>query len=231
MDNAKTKWEQVQSRFKNSWLGIIVLSLIAFAVFLTQIGDSVKKLNEWIRPAPVADLRYQPVFIEPLDKFRDLVTSPGADAIYPGGAKVRFNLTHDGRDDGVININSLDVTVAHEPRFSCPYRLTGDRIYGAGESPLRQFDVFMSGGKIEAVERKEQRNGPVMRGRSNNLLDLDPPLPLVLHKTGDDTESILIIFHQDDPGRYKIGLSLRYTNRNGFKTADVASLAICDSQD
>jgi len=232
MDEPRTKWEQLQSRFKNSWFGIIVLALIALAVFLSQVGDATKKVIDWIRPLPAADLWVQPMppRIEPLEQFRELVKSAGPDTIYAVGATFHFGLQHDGTGEEVISINSLDVRVdAYDPRAGCPYTLTGDRIFGAGEAPLRVFDVRMSRGRVEAVQRKDQRNGPIMRGRSNNLLDIEPPLPLVLRKT--EIEKIIVTFIVDDAGRYRIGLSIRYTNRNGPKTAEIPSVAICKPQE
>jgi hypothetical protein len=66
-----------------------------------------------------------------------------------------------------------------------------------------------------------------MRGRSKNLLDVDPPLPLVVRKAGDDIEKMKVTFIVDDGAQYRIGLSIRYTNREGPKTATIPPATIC----
>ena len=226
-DDAKTKWERLQRRFQNSWPGIAILALIALAAFVTQVGDLVQRVHEWIRPEPVADLKIESNTIQPLEKFRDLVTSSGPGTIYPVGALVGFSITHDGGGEEVVQINGLDIAVtSYEPQAACPFTLTADQIHGAGEAPLRQFDVLLSHGRVEAVQLKEDRNEPMRRGHSSNLLDIDPPLPLII-KARDDIEEIKIAFYADDPGRYGIDLSMRYTNSAGLKTAHVASVAFC----
>jgi hypothetical protein len=231
MNDAASLWEQVQSRFKNSWFGITILALIALAVFLSQVGDSVKKLMDWM-PPPAADLTIERMPIDPLPEYRQLVKAAGPDTVYPGGAMISFGLRHDRGGEEEITIKSLDVRVdAYEPQGACPYTLTGDNIFGAGERLPREFTVWMSRGKVEEVRRKAQLNGPIMRGRSNNLMDTEPPLRLFVKKTGDETEEFVIRFIQDDPGRYRIGLSTRYTDRNELKSAYIASVAFCRPAD
>src|SRR5262249_5899917 len=150
-------------------------------------------------PIPAPEALIQSVSVERLPQYRDLPNPAGAQSIYPGGATVRFVARHDGKGDETISISSLDVKVAQDAQAPCPFKLTADDIQGAGEGPLREFDVLLSGGKVKAVQRKEQRNGPVMRGRSDNLLDIEPRFPLVLRK-GEDPEQIIVNFAALDSG-------------------------------
>jgi len=227
---AGTRWERLQRLFQNSRLGIAILALIAVAAFVTQVGDFVQRVHDWIRPEPAAELKIQSNTVRPLEKYRDLVTASGPGTIYPVGALVSFAMTHDGGGGEVVQINSLDVAVtSYEAGAACPFTLTADQIHGAGEAPLRQFDVLMSHGRVEAVQLKQDRDGPMRRGHSSNLLDIDPPLPLIIKAT-DDIEEIKIAFYADDPGRYGIDLSVQYTNSRGSKTAPVASVAFCKPQ-
>jgi hypothetical protein len=230
--NTDTKWDQLQSRFKNSWLGLALLTVIALVVAATQLGDSTKKLIEWVRPIPAPQALIQSVSVEPLPQYRDWPRPTGAAAIYPGGAIVRFVARHDGKgDDGekTINLYGLDLKVTHDPQIACPFKPTGDDIRGAGEGPLREFIVLLSNGKVEAVQRKEQRSGPVARGRSDNLLELEPRFPLVLRK-GEDPEQIIVNVAAVDLGHYQVGLSMRYTSRTEVKTADITSVSFCKPQ-
>jgi len=233
MEDDKTRWEQLQTRFKNSWIGIIMLALIALAAVLTQIADSAKKVSESIRPAPAANLRPIAPSITPLDQFSDKVVRVGSDTIYPVGATFDFSLVHDGAGDEVINIDGLDVRVeAFERGAACPFTLTGDRIFGHGEPPVRVFTVYMADGKVSSVQLKPARNEPMRRGHSNNLLATeDTPTPLRLRKADDETEAMQVKFIVDDAAQYKIGLSIRYANRNGAKVATIPSVTICKPRD
>ncbi len=229
MEDRRTRWERLQSSFKNSWFGITVLGLIAVAAFLTQVGDSIKRASDWIRVPLEAGLRQIEPSIEPLDKFRHLVSFVGPEPIFPVGATLQFSLVHNLEGEEVISIAGLDVSVdSYVSGAMCPFTLTGDRIFGHGEAPLRVFTVHMADGRVSSVQRKEQRNGPIMHGRNSNLLDIDPPLPLVLRKTNDDIEKIVVTFIVDDAAQYRIRLSLRYSNRGGQKTATISSVNICN---
>ena len=237
MDQPKTKWDQLQDRFKNSWIGLTVLGLTALAVALSQLSDSAKKLVEWLRPtpvvnisAPVADVLVPAVLIEPLQHYRELAKLAGSEAIYPGGAVIRFNASQNGNGDDPISIDGLNLMVSSDdPQKPCPFKRTVDGYRGGGVgSFLRQFDVHVNGGKIEAVQRVEGPDTPPRRGDSENLLDLGSVLPIVLRK-GEDPEIIIIRIAARDDGRYRYraGLSMRYTNRTGLKTKDLGSVSFC----
>src|ERR1700750_331651 len=62
-----TKWDQLQTRLKNSWIGIVILALVAIAAVVAQFGDSVKKVSEWMGPAPAANLHPIVPTVTPLD--------------------------------------------------------------------------------------------------------------------------------------------------------------------
>ncbi len=228
----KTKWEMLQHRFKNSWFGIAILSLIAIVIFLSQIGDSWNKLVTFIRPAPAAELRIQSFQSMPLPQYSSLVSSQGSDTIYPIGAIVRFDLRHVGPAAETISINSLDVNISYDAQSTCPFELTGDDIFGAGFPPLRVFQVRLSHEGVKAVKWRKNMGAPIMRGRSDNILDLEPPRHIVLRgKDGEDVEAIQIQFVADDPGRYNIGLAASFTNSEGIKEADITSITVCKPRD
>jgi hypothetical protein len=232
MEDAKTRWEQLQGRFKNSWIGIIILALIALTAVLAQVGDLAKKVSEWIRPAPAANLRPIAPSIKPLDQFSDKAVRVGLDTIYPVGATFDFNLVHDGPGDEVIIIDGVDVRVdAFEPGVDCPFTLTGDRIFGRGEAPVRVFTVYMADGRVSSVQYKPAPNEGMRRGHSNNLLATEGPegtaTRLRLRKAGDETEAMTVKFIVDDAAQYRIGLSIRYENRNGAKVASFPSVTVC----
>jgi hypothetical protein len=231
MKDAKTRYQRFVDRFQNSWVGIIVLVLIALTAGLAELGDSAKKVIEWVRPAPApaANLRAIAATIKPLDQFSDKAVRVGSDTIYPVGATFDFNLVHDGPGEEVINIDGVDVRVdAFEPGAACPFTLTGDRIFGHGELPVRVFTVYMADGKVSAVQFKPAPNEGMRRGHSNDLLATEgAPTRLILRKAGEETEAMEVKFVVDDAAQYRIGLSIRYANRNGVKVATIPSVTIC----
>jgi len=226
VSDANTKWDQLSSRFKNSWIGVVILALIAVAAVFAQFSGLITKI--WEGPPPAADLRRIEPEITPLEKFSDKVTTVGSDTIYPVGATFKFALVHNGAGEEAINIGGLDVRVdGFDADAACPFSLTGDRIFGAGEAPLRVFTVHMADGKVSSVQYKPAPDERMKRGKSNNLLDTEDAPPLRLRKTGDETEAIKVTFIADDAGRYRLGLSVRYANRDGRKTATIPSATIC----
>ena len=228
----KTKWEMLQHRFKNSWFGIAILSLIAMIIFLSQLGDSWNKLTTLIRPVPAAELRIQAFESKPLPQYSSLVSSQESDTIYPIGAIVRFDLRHVGPADETISIGSLDISISYDADSACPFKLTGDSIFGAGFPPLRVFQVRLFHGGIKAVSWKENAESPIIRGSSNNILNMEPPRHIVLYgKDHEDVEAIQIQFVADDPGRYNISLAASFTNREGIKKADISSIKVCKPRD
>ena len=173
-DGKTTRWEQLQSQFKNSWIEIIILALIALTAVLAEVGDAAKKVREWIAPAAAANLRPIVPSISPLDQFSDKAVGVGSDTIYPVGAIFAFYLVHDGLGDDVITFNGIDVRVdTFDPGVVCPFTLTGDRIFGQGEPPARVFTVYMAAGKVDNVQYKPAPDKQMRRGKSNNLLAIE----------------------------------------------------------
>jgi len=232
VDDAKqSRWDRLQGRFKNSWIGIALLALAAATMFLTQIGESTKKASEWINSTSHAGLDIQTLPNRPLEKFSGLVVALGPNTIFPAGANLSADLRHDHKADETISIRSLDVSIdAYDPHGACPYKLSSDRIAGAGANPVKVFVVHLSEGHVDSVERIEQPHGPVRHGRSKNLLELDEPLSLTLKKA-DDVEPIVVRFVIDDPGRYKVGLSASYTGGSGVSVKAVGSVSMCLPKD
>lgn len=230
MDETKTKWEQLQTRFRNSLPGIIILSLIALGGLVTQVGAALKWISDWVRPEARADLILQQMPVEPLEQYQNVprIDGAGNEAIYPVGAVVKFELRHNLQSSEEVRVNSLDVEVeAYDPRANCPFELTGDEFRGAGQSELRTFMVVLASGKVEGVQRREDQK-PVMRGRSTNLLNLDPPVVLTLRKQqAESVETIRVKFLAADAARYKVGLSIGYSSQQGLRTQKIAPVAIC----
>ena len=99
---------------------------------------------------------------------------------------------------------------------------------GHGELPVRVFTVYMADGKVSAVQFKPAPNEGMRRGHSNDLLATEgAPTRLILRKAGEETEAMEVKFVVDDAAQYRIGLSIRYANRNGVKVATIPSVTIC----
>jgi hypothetical protein len=227
MEDQKTRWDRLQIRFKNSWIGVIILVVVALTAFLVQIGDLARKVSGSIRPVPAAQLRTITPSIKPLDQFSDKAVRVGSDTVYPVGATLDFNLVHDGAGEEVIIVESIDVRVdAFDPGLACPFALTGDRIFGHGFAPVRVFTVYMANGSVSSVQFKPAPAAPMKRGNSNNLLATEETR-LKLEKAGDDIEAIAVTFILEDAARYRIGLSVRYENRNGAQIATIPPVTIC----
>jgi len=229
---SETRWDWLQRLFKDSWIGTVVLGLVTAVGVLSVFSEQAKKLVWW---APVSDVSIQGFSVKPLAEYRKDYRNPatlvGTETVYPVGAILDITAEHNRKGDEVIRINSLDVkVVSYEPDVSLPFRLTGDQIRGAGTGKyFRQFEVRLSGGRVETVTLTEP-NGPERNGRSHDLLDVDPPFPLVLRK-GDDPEILVVELIADDTARYRVSLSMSYTNRKKSKTIEVASVSFCNPRD
>ncbi len=186
MEGQTTRWERFQIWFKDSWIGIIILALVAIMASLSQIIDFAGKVSRSIRSTPAAQLLTITPSIKPLDQYRDKVVRVGSDTVYPGGAVFDFNLTHDRAGEEVIIVDSIDVRVdAFDPGLACPFALTGDRIFGHGFAPVRVFTVYMTNGGVNSVQFKPASDAPMKRGNSSNLLATGE-VRLKLEKAGDD---------------------------------------------
>jgi hypothetical protein len=234
--SSATEWDRFQERFKNSWIGIAILAAVSLVgavctmlVGLNQLGFPVKDRIEraWPKLEPAADILIQDVVIKPIDEKRHLAEPASAQTILPGGAIVSFDARHNAKGDEAISINGLDVRVtAYETNVPCPHQPTGDGIRGAGTGAPRVFQVWLAGGKVDAVQLTQERGAPPMHGRSDDLLALDPPFWLVLRK-GEDPEKIVVRFVAVDYGLYRLDLSMRYSNNKRSETVKIASVAFC----
>jgi hypothetical protein len=235
MAEVTTQWERLQHRFKDNWLGVGVSLLLAVAVGASQIDGLLKSLTSiWkeVGPQQSASLLVQDVMVRPLPHYESLVASAGTNTVFPVGATVEFDLRHDHGSEEELRVRSLDVKVeAYEPQAACPFALSGDAVYGGAQAPLRRFDVFMDNGQVAEVQRREASNGPVSTGRSSNLLKIEPAFPLSLkprgEKVADGIESLSVEFVVWDTARYRLNLSGSYTNLEGKKTVEIASVIIC----
>ncbi|MEA2942341.1 MAG: hypothetical protein QOD09_2870 [Bradyrhizobium sp.] len=232
MENPKTRWDQLQSRFKNSWIGIIILALIALMTAVAQVGNSTKTMIASVRPSPAAELRPITPTVTPLEQFGDKVVGVGPGAIYPIGATLEFKLVHDGLGADDISIDGVDVRIdAYDPSAACPFRLAGDRFFGGLEAPVREFTVFLADKKVSSVRYKAAPNEPTRRGHSNDLLATEDSSTWLKVRKNDDTERMKVKFIAEDAAQYRVGLSIRYSNRDGAKAATIPSIAICKPQE
>ncbi len=231
MGDGGTLYDRLLTSFKNSWLGVVILSLIAVAAVVAQFSGLFAALWIWLFP-PAAELRRIEPEITPLEKFSGNVIRVGSDTIYPVGATFKFGLVHNGGGEEVIIVEDVDVRVdAFQAGAACPFTLTGDRIFGAGDAPLRVFIVHMADGRVSSVQYKAAPDERMKRGKSNNLLDTENSPPLRLRKANDETEAMKVTFIADDAAQYRIGLSIRYTNHDGPKTVTIPSATICNPRE
>ena len=169
--------------------------------------------------------------IEPLQQYRELAKPSGSEAIYPGGAVVRIDASHDGSGDEKISVVSLDLKVGpDESQAPCPFKRTGDGLRGGG--------VGFILAAVRRVRGRRKNRSSAAKGRAQQaaaawqqrefLLDLGEVLPIVLRK-GEDPETMIIRIAQQDDGRYRANLSMRYTNRTGLKTKDLGFVSFCMS--
>jgi S1-C subfamily serine protease len=175
-----------------------------------------------------ADLLIQALRVGPLPQFRDVGIAAAQDPVYPVGAQVEFELRHNGRDKGEIRINHIDVKLDdYSKSAACPFTLTGDRFFGAGTAPVKVYNVQVTESGVSSVQYKDPA-GKSHKGKTDDILALDPPVKLTLHKSETDSvETVQIIVRTLDPGQYKLSISLNYTTPKGEKKKKVTSLSIC----
>lgn len=221
-----TLFDELQRQFENNWWGVAVLALAAALLFASKIADALKNLAEKIRPSS-ADLLIQALRMGPLPHFRDVAIS-AQDSVYPVGAQIEFGLRHNGRDTGEIRVDSIEVKLDDYTKDAmCPFTLAGDKVFGAGRSPVNVYNVLVSGSGVSSVLYKDP-DGKSHKGRTGDILALDPPLKLTLHKSETDSvESIQLLVQAPDPGLYRLSLSLRYSTPKGEGEKKVTSFSIC----
>jgi hypothetical protein len=223
-----TLWDELQRLLENSWLGVAVLAIAAVILFAGKIADAFKKLADAINIfwQPSADLSVQTLRVGPLPQFRDVAIA-AQELVYPMGAQVEFNLCHDGRHEGEIRIDRIAVKLDdYAKQATPPFELTGDRVFGAGRAPVNVYRVLMSGSGVSSVDYEDPA-GKAHKGKTDDILALDPPVRLTLHKSENDSmETVQILIRALDPGLYKLSVSLGYTTPGGEREKKVTSLSI-----
>jgi hypothetical protein len=224
-----TLWDEFQRQLQNNWWGVAVLAVAAAILFAGKIAEALKKLADAINIFwhPSADLSIQALRVGPMPQFRDLAIA-APDPVYPVGAQVEFNLRHNGRDTGEIRIDHIEMKLDdYAKEATCPFTLTGDSVFGAGTAPVKVYNVLVSGSGVSSVHYKDPA-GKTHKGKTDDILALDPPVKLTLHKSETDSvETVQILIRALDPGLYKLSVSLRYTTPKGEGEKKVTSFSIC----
>jgi hypothetical protein len=224
-----TLWDELQRQLQNNWWGVAVLAVAAALLFVGKIAEALKKLAEAINIFwhPSADLLIQALRVGPLPQFRDVAIA-AQESVYPVGAQVEFDLRHNGRDTGEIRIDRIEIKLDdYAKEAACPFTLTGDRVFGAGWAPGNVYNVLVSGSGVSSVHYKDPA-GKTHKGKTADILALDPPVKLTLHKSETDSvETVQILIRALDSGLYKLSVFLRYTTPKGEGEKKVTSLSIC----
>jgi hypothetical protein len=222
-----TLFDELQRHLLNSWWGVVLAGTAAAVVFAGKIADALKKLIElfW---RPAAELTIQALRVGPLPEFRHVPVGGARDSVYAVGAQVEFNLRHDGRDQGEIRIDHIEVKLDDFGKSAaCPFTLTGDHFFGAGSAPVKVYRVGMSESGVTSVQYTDAA-GNLHRGKTDDILALDPPVKLTLHKSeADSVETVQITIWTYDPGLYKLSILLDYSTPKSQEKKKVTSLSIC----
>jgi hypothetical protein len=238
MTDPKTRWDKIQAWFKNNPIGVIILLLLAIVGAIATGLESGSKILDKLRP-PKSKLVVRDVLIQPLEQFPVLEElSPSNEEVFPYGARTSFELRHDAGGLEALTIFSLEIDVKHTPNAPCPFRVDGDRMFGAGKKPVEGFEVTLSGGRVERVRHQQKGAGsggePERVGRGVNLLDLTPPLPSInvappgTGENAQDYEKFAVEFRLNDSALYFITLSAIFSSLSESRDrAPILTVKLC----
>lgn len=232
MNSESSRWDRLQTRFKNSIIGVVVLSLLAGAVFLTNALDIGQRLKDWINP-PVTDLLITKLAganrPQPLDAYDVIKASTGAAAsiaapgIYPRGAKISVDLAHNRLGDATIVLRGIKLISQFSPGLNplYAYEVHSERVIGAGPIKPLVFHVALFGEKVGPAMRviDAKKNLFVISQSNENFLATEEPVLFELNPA-DDSESIDIEVTAEEPGLYEISFTLTYSVLGEVKTKE-----------
>ena len=235
MDTKTSRWDRLQTRFKNSFMGVVVLSLLAGTVLVTNAFDVGQRLNEWINP-PVADLLVTPLAgpnrPRPLDAYdiiradkgqadKGATASTDAPGVYPRGAKVSVDLAHNRAGNATIVLRGIELVSQYTPGLDpvYAYKAHNERVTGAGPIKPLVFHVALFGEEVGPAMRiiDAKQNLFAISQSNENFLATDEPELFEL-TPADDAESIDIEVTAEEPGLYEISFVLTYAVLGEVKT-------------
>ena len=227
MDDQPTRWDEIRRRFQNSWLGVGLAAIAAVVLFSSQLAEGVTTLTKLLWPKPTVSLKIQKTSVAPLPQYARLVPAAAQDAVYPVGARLSFDLRHDENSEGEIRISHLNLKIDDYKVTSCPFSITGDRLFGAGTAPVREFIVLLSKAGVTSVQRTDE-HGTISKGNSGDLLSVEPPVAFTLGRSEKDSgESFSVAMTATDPGQYAASLWVTYSTPQAVKEAKVAAVTLC----
>jgi hypothetical protein len=215
MRSRNSRWDRYVLRFKNTWVGVLILVMVAVVTFLSTSTGFV----DWVynRFFAKADL-----VISPLDSGKRLLRLPGHPLIdrgapeatvFTGGFRARLSLAHNQKTDAPINVRGVMLKVDEFTPGELPgydYRVNLDEIIGRGITEARVFDVTLSGEKVSSAVWIDE-NGNPLSTKPENLLDVEPPRVLTLKNKTDIGEELDIRVTPDKPGLYKVRFVFDYS--------------------
>jgi hypothetical protein len=147
----------------------------------------------------------------PLPGREPILTSK--EPIFTGGFRVRFSIAHNRATQEPISVTGVHVIVdefqsGYAPEYR--YRLNLDRIIGRRIAEVRTFTVCLRGSSISEATWVDSKREP-FPARSANLLDVNPPITLVLEGDSRDSgEELDITVTANQQGLYKVRFLFAY---------------------
>lgn len=214
MTDTGYRWDQSVKRFKNTLVGVLILSIVAAVTFLSASTDLVDWLEN--RFFAKADLE-----ISSLATGNRLIRLPGRPLlesgpdqphIFAGGFRSRISLEHNKQTTNPIRVTGIRISVDEFLPGNLPqyrYRVNLDEIIGRGTGQVRVFQTYLSGKTQSGAEWIDEKGNP-QAAKTDNLLDIDPPKVLTLQSEADTGEELDITVMAEEQGLYKIRFVFDY---------------------
>lgn len=134
-------------------------------------------------------------------------------AVYPRGARIAVDLSHDHRGDATITLHGIELEVASfQPgvQRSYAYKANGDAVIGAGPITPLVYHVAVFGRRVGPSMRViDAKRNITAIARSGNFLDTEEPQLFQLSK-GDDTQVIHVDVTAEEAGLYELAMVFTY---------------------
>jgi hypothetical protein len=210
--NANSLWSKYFTRFKRTWIGVLILALAPALTFLSTFTGVFDWMEQ--RFFSRTDL-----IVSSLAQSDRLIRLPGFPVIgsdlntplFTGGFRARLSLAHNGEGSGSIKVTGIKVVVDEfkaETFAKYSYKINADQIIGRGVAEAKVFRVSLNGSSTEAIWVDEKEEPHI--ARSDNLLDIEPPKVLTLTGSSDIGEEMDITVMANKPGLYHVRFLFNY---------------------
>ncbi len=207
-----TLWDRFIRRFKNHWIGVVIMAILASIVAITQFADFFDRtiLKSQGRPRLKISSLNTPGRLSVLDGHP--LRRNGDKDVHSGGFKARFSLSHSGKSKHTIKLTGVRLVVdeyktgenarlAYQPDF--------DEIIGKGTAKAKTFQASLNG-NLPVKPRWINECGMGQAAKSDNFLDIEPPHVLTFAPEADPGEELEVQVKASKLGFYKVRFKFEY---------------------